>query len=59
MAPLVLGGGLDTVAPLSWRTTVAEMTGGTSVTIPGAAHNVLTTSGRRSAAAIAAYLASR
>ncbi|MEV4345066.1 alpha/beta hydrolase [Actinoplanes sp. NPDC049596] len=56
--PLVLGGELDTVAPLSWRTAVAEMTGGTSVTIPGAAHNVLTTSPRRSATAIAAYLRS-
>jgi pimeloyl-ACP methyl ester carboxylesterase len=54
--PLVLGGSLDPVAPLRWRARVAAMTGGTSVTIPRAAHNVLTTSGRRSAAAIAAHL---
>ncbi|XVV13807.1 alpha/beta fold hydrolase [Actinoplanes sp. CA-131856] len=57
--PLVLGGALDTVAPLTWRTAVAEMTGGTSVTIPGAAHNVLTTSPHRAAAAITTYLSRR
>lgn len=57
--PLVLGGELDPVAPLSWRAEVAAMTGGTSVTIPRAAHNVLTTSPRRSAAAIAAHLSAR
>ncbi|MFG1990044.1 alpha/beta fold hydrolase [Actinoplanes sp. NPDC048988] len=56
VSPLVLGGSLDTVAPLTWRTAVAEMTAGTSVTIPGAAHNALTTSPRRAATAIAAYL---
>ncbi|WP_306207489.1 alpha/beta fold hydrolase [Actinoplanes sp. RD1] len=56
--PLVLGGSLDPVAPLRWRVQAAELSGGIEVTIPGAAHNVLTTSGRRSAAAIAAYLAS-
>jgi pimeloyl-ACP methyl ester carboxylesterase len=55
--PLVLGGSLDPVAPLSWRTAVAAVTGGTSVTVPRAAHNVLTTSPRRSAAAIEAWLA--
>ncbi|MDI6099514.1 alpha/beta fold hydrolase [Actinoplanes sp. NEAU-A12] len=56
--PLVLGGALDPVAPLRWRTQVAVLTGGVSVTVPAAAHNVMTTSGRRSAAAIAAYLRS-
>ncbi len=56
--PLVLGGALDPVAPLRWRAQVAALTGGVSVTIPAAAHNVLTTSPRRSAAAISAYLAS-
>ncbi|MFF5084186.1 alpha/beta fold hydrolase [Actinoplanes sp. NPDC000266] len=56
VAPLVLGGSLDSVAPLTWRTAVAEMTGGTSVTIPGAAHNALTTSPQRAATAITAYL---
>jgi pimeloyl-ACP methyl ester carboxylesterase len=54
--PLVLGGALDAVVPLSWRSRVAAMTGGTSVTVPRAAHNVLTTSPRRSADAIAAHL---
>jgi pimeloyl-ACP methyl ester carboxylesterase len=56
VAPLVLGGALDPVAPLLWRASVAAMTGGTTVTIPRAAHNVLTTSGRRSADAIAAHV---
>ena len=54
--PLVLGGAQDAVAPLRWRAEVAAMTGGTLVTLPYAAHNALTTSGRRSAAAIAAHL---
>ncbi|WP_328473692.1 alpha/beta fold hydrolase [Actinoplanes sp. NBC_00393] len=54
--PLVLGGSLDPVAPPRWRAEVAAMTGGTSVTVPAAAHNVLTTSGRRSAQAIATHL---
>ncbi|MFI1996350.1 alpha/beta fold hydrolase [Actinoplanes sp. NPDC020271] len=54
--PLVLGGSLDPVAPARWRAEVAAMAGGVSVTVPEAAHNVLTTSGRRSAAAIATYL---
>ena len=57
VAPLVLGGELDAVAPLSWRAWVAGTTGGTSVTVPRAAHNALTTSGRRSADAIAGHLA--
>ncbi|MBG0564929.1 alpha/beta fold hydrolase [Actinoplanes aureus] len=56
VAPLVLGGSLDPVAPPRWRAEVAAMSGGVSVTIPAAAHNVMTTSGRRSAGAIAAYL---
>ena len=55
--PMVLGGELDAVAPLSWRAWVAGTTGGTSVTVPRAAHNVLTTSGRRSADVIAGHLA--
>ncbi|MFC7529611.1 alpha/beta fold hydrolase [Actinoplanes sp. GCM10030250] len=54
--PLVLGGSLDPVAPPRWRAEVTAMTGGVSVTVPAAAHNVMTTSGRRSANAIAAYL---
>jgi len=54
--PLVLGGSLDSVAPLLWRARAAAISGGTVVTVPQAAHNVLTTSGRRSAAAIAAHI---
>jgi pimeloyl-ACP methyl ester carboxylesterase len=53
---LVLGGGWDTVAPLRWRRQVAALTGGVSVTVPGAGHNVLTTAGRRGAEAIAHHL---
>ncbi|MBL7260581.1 alpha/beta fold hydrolase [Paractinoplanes lichenicola] len=53
---LVLGGSLDPVAPARWRAEVAALTGGTAVTIPQGAHNVLTTSPRRSAAAIVAHL---
>lgn len=53
---LVLGGSLDPVAPPLWRAEVAALTGGVSVTVPEAAHNVLTTSPRRSAAAITAHL---
>ncbi|GAB2597834.1 hypothetical protein Aab01nite_73560 [Paractinoplanes abujensis] len=53
---LVLGGSLDPVAPARWRAEVAALTGGISVTVPQGAHNVLTTSPRRSAAAIAAHL---
>jgi pimeloyl-ACP methyl ester carboxylesterase len=59
VAPLVLGGELDPVTPLRWRARVAAMTGGTRVTIAGAAHNVLTTSGIRSAEAIDAHLRRR
>ncbi|MCY1142828.1 alpha/beta fold hydrolase [Actinoplanes sp. Pm04-4] len=54
--PLVLAGALDPVAPARWRAEVAALTGGTMVTLPQAAHNVLTTSPRRSADAIAAHL---
>ncbi|WP_250001553.1 alpha/beta fold hydrolase [Actinoplanes sp. M2I2] len=54
--PLVLAGALDPVAPWRWRAEVAAITGGTTVTVPRAAHNVLTTSPRRSADAIAAHL---
>ena len=57
--PLVLGGSLDPVAPLRWRTQVAVLTGGVSVTVPAAAHNVMTTSPHRSAAAVTAYLRCR
>ncbi|WP_236718258.1 alpha/beta fold hydrolase [Actinoplanes sp. TFC3] len=53
---LVLGGNKDPVAPLAWRTRVAQLTGGTSVTIPGAAHNMLTTHGEAAAGAIAVLL---
>ncbi|UQU66773.1 alpha/beta fold hydrolase [Couchioplanes caeruleus] len=54
---LVLGGDRDTVAPLPWRTRVAQLTGGVSVTLPGAAHNALTTAGPAAADAIATHLA--
>jgi len=54
---LVLGGDRDTVAPLAWRNEVARLTGGVSVTLPGAAHNALTTAGPAAADAIAAHLA--
>ena len=54
---LVLGGRWDPVAPPRWRHEVAVLSGGTSVTVPRAGHNVLTTAGRRSADAIAAHLA--
>ncbi|MFI7599369.1 alpha/beta fold hydrolase [Actinoplanes sp. NPDC049681] len=53
---LVLGGDRDTVAPLAWRTRVAQLTGGVSATLPGAAHNALTTAGPAAADAIAAHL---
>jgi pimeloyl-ACP methyl ester carboxylesterase len=53
---LVLGGSLDPVAPLRWRARVAALTGGTLVTVAEAAHNVLTTSPRRSAAAIVRHI---
>jgi pimeloyl-ACP methyl ester carboxylesterase len=54
--PLVLGGSRDVVAPREWRDRVAALSGGVSVTVPGSAHNVLTTSGRRCAAEITAYV---
>jgi pimeloyl-ACP methyl ester carboxylesterase len=56
VAPLVLGGALDPVAPARWRSEVAAITTGATVTVPYAGHNVLTTSGRRSAAAIDAHI---
>jgi pimeloyl-ACP methyl ester carboxylesterase len=55
---LVIGGGLDPVAPLRWRREAAALAGrGVVVTLPGAGHNVLTTAGPRAADAIAALLA--
>ncbi|BAL91757.1 putative alpha/beta hydrolase fold protein [Actinoplanes missouriensis 431] len=54
--PLILGGELDPIAPLRWRASVTSATGGVAITIPRAAHNVMTTSGRRSADAIAGFL---
>ncbi|MEV6595744.1 alpha/beta fold hydrolase [Actinoplanes sp. NPDC051346] len=54
---LVLGGDRDTVAPLRWRTRIAQLTDGVSVTVPRAAHNALTTAGGAAADAIAAHLA--
>ncbi|GAA0583763.1 hypothetical protein GCM10010172_80890 [Paractinoplanes ferrugineus] len=56
VAPLVLGGALDPVAPVRWRAAVAATTGGVSVTVPQAAHNVLTTAGERCAALIDAHV---
>jgi pimeloyl-ACP methyl ester carboxylesterase len=58
VAPLVIGGRLDPIAPLPWQAQVAALSGGTAVTVTEAAHNVLTTSPRRSAAAIDAYVRS-
>ena len=55
--PLVLGGRLDPIVPRRWRVQVAALSGGTEVTIGEAAHNVLTTSPRRSAAAIDDHIA--
>jgi len=52
VAPLILGGELDPIAPLPWRAEAAALSGGTTATITEAAHNLLTTSPRRSAAAI-------
>lgn len=54
---LVLTGAWDTVAPAHWRHRAAALCGGTTVTVPGSGHNVLTTAGPRSADAIAAHLA--
>lgn len=54
--PLVLGGRLDPVAPARWRAEVTALTGGTSVTVDEAAHNVLTTSPHRCAAAIDTFV---
>jgi pimeloyl-ACP methyl ester carboxylesterase len=54
---LVLGGQFDPVAPPRWRHEVAMLTDGTSVTVPRAGHNALTTAGRPCADAIAAHLA--
>ncbi|WP_433303235.1 alpha/beta fold hydrolase [Actinoplanes sp. CA-030573] len=54
--PLVLGGALDPVAPPGWRSAVAIATGGVAVTVPGAAHNALTTAGERCAALIEAHV---
>ncbi|MFI5936435.1 alpha/beta fold hydrolase [Actinoplanes sp. NPDC051494] len=53
---LVLGGERDPVAPLRWRSRLAQLSGGVSVTVPGAPHNVLTTAGPAAADAIAAHL---
>jgi pimeloyl-ACP methyl ester carboxylesterase len=53
--PLVLGGSRDRIAPAGWRAAVAAYGGGVSVTVPGAAHNVLTTAGARCAALILAH----
>lgn len=54
--PLVLGGAVDTVAPVRWRAAVAAMTGGVAVTVPEAPHNVLTVAGRRCVALIRAHV---
>ncbi|MCA2217682.1 alpha/beta fold hydrolase [Jidongwangia harbinensis] len=54
---LVLGGQWDPIAPPRWRHQVATLCGGTSVTVPRAGHNALTTAGRRSADLIADHLA--
>lgn len=56
VAPLVLGGSRDPVAPPRWRATVAASGGGIAVTVPGAAHNVLTTAAERCAALIVAHV---
>jgi pimeloyl-ACP methyl ester carboxylesterase len=56
VAPLVIGGRLDPIAPLPWRAEVAALSGGTAVSVTEAAHNVLTTSPGRSAALIDAHI---
>jgi hypothetical protein len=56
VAPLVLSGALDPLASLPWRAEVAALSGAIAVTISQAAHNVLTTSRRRSATAIDAHI---
>jgi pimeloyl-ACP methyl ester carboxylesterase len=53
---LVIGGSRDRVAPHGWRSHVAALTGGVEVTVPGAAHNALTTAGPAVADAVAAHL---
>jgi pimeloyl-ACP methyl ester carboxylesterase len=47
---LVLRGEHDPIAPEGWTTLAAQLTGGRAVTIPGAAHNVVTTAGAQVAA---------
>jgi pimeloyl-ACP methyl ester carboxylesterase len=56
VAPLVVGGRLDPITPLPWRAEVAALSGGTAVSVSEAAHNVLTTAPRRSAALIDAHV---
>ncbi len=59
LAPaMVLGGSRDPVAPPRWRSAAALLTAApTTVTVPGAGHNVATTSGRHVADAVAGFLA--
>jgi pimeloyl-ACP methyl ester carboxylesterase len=57
--PLVLGGSRDPIAPPRWRAAVAATGGGVAVTVPGAAHNVLTTAGEHCAALIVAHIRAR
>jgi pimeloyl-ACP methyl ester carboxylesterase len=54
--PLVLGGARDTVAPRRWREAVAATCGGVAVTVPGGAHNILTTAGSRCAELIGRHV---
>jgi pimeloyl-ACP methyl ester carboxylesterase len=54
---LVLRGAWDTVVPARWRQQVETLCAGTSVTVPGNGHNVMTTGGRQCADAIAHHLA--
>ena len=59
LAPtMVVGGSRDPVAPPRWRSAAALRTAApTTVTVPGAGHNVATTSGRHVADAVAGFLA--
>jgi pimeloyl-ACP methyl ester carboxylesterase len=56
VAPLILAGALDPIAPPRWRTEAAALSNGVVRSVPEAAHNVLTTSPRRSAASIDAHV---
>ncbi|MFI5841981.1 alpha/beta fold hydrolase [Catenuloplanes sp. NPDC051500] len=53
---LILRGEHDPIAPERWTTHAARLSGGRAITIPGAAHNVITTAGTRVAALATAFV---